>query len=380
MIYELPTEKQDLRQTARDFLAAECPEPFARACDEEERYPWELLRRIGELGWTGIPFSEEYGGSEGDELDEVIVVEQMGYAMMPLSASYLVTVLTCGKTIRDLGTPEQRARWLPMICAGEGLVAYALTEPEAGSDAASLRMRAERTDGGWRLNGQKMFCTGAGLAKVILVMARTGGPGSAHRGISMFLVDADAPGVTCHKLSKLGLKPYPTYEVFFDDVEVAETDLLGEVNGAWGHLVRSLNRERIACAAMCTGTAQAALDYAISYARDRKQFGVSIGSFQVVRHRLADAYVRVDAARMLTLRAAELESAGEQSNAMASMAKVWATEAAVSVATDGMQVLGGYSYMNEYPMQRFLRDSLIHPIGAGTNEIQRNIIAKEVLA
>lgn len=380
MIYELPTEKQDLRQTARDFLAAECPETVARACDEEERYPWELLRRIGELGWTGIPFAEQYGGSEGDELDEVIVVEQMGYAMMPLAASYLVTVLTCGKTIRDLGTEEQRARWLPMISAGEGLVAYALTEPEAGSDAASLRMRAERTDAGWRLNGQKMFCTGAGLAKVILVMARTGEPGSGHRGISMFLVDADAPGVTSRKLSKLGLRPYPTYEVFFDDVEVADQDLLGEVNGAWGHLVRSLNRERIACAAMCTGTAQAALDYAIAYARDRRQFGVSIGSFQAVRHRLADAYVRVDAARMLTLRAAEMESAGEQSNAMASMAKVWATEAAVGVATDGMQVLGGYSYMNEYPMQRFLRDSLIHPIGAGTNEIQRNIIAREVLA
>jgi alkylation response protein AidB-like acyl-CoA dehydrogenase len=376
--FELPDEKRQLRDTAREFLAAECPESFARACDEQERYPWELLRRIGELGWTGVPFDARYGGSEGDELDEAIICEALGYAMTPLSASYLVTVLTCGKTIRDLGTEEQRARWLPRIAAGEALAAFALTEPEAGSDAASLRTRAEDTGDGWRITGQKMFCTGAGIAETILVMARTGEPG--HRGISMFLVPPDAPGVTVRKLAKLGLRPYPTYEVFLDDVEVPPDALLGEPGAAWRHLMRSLNRERIACAAMCTGTAQAALDYAIAYARDRRQFGVSIGTFQAVRHRLADAHLAVDAARLLTYRAAALEAAGESSTAAASMAKVWATEAAVQVSLDGMQVLGGYSYMLEYPMQRYLRDALIHPIGAGTNEIQRNIIAKELLA
>ena len=230
------------------------------------------------------------------------------------------------------------------------------------------------------LNGQKVFCTGSGIAEVMLVMARTGAPDSAHAGISMFLVDPKAPGVTHHKLPKLGLRPYPTFEIFFENVELPADALLGEIDGAWRHLVKSLNRERIACAAMCTGTAQAALDYAIGYARERKQFGVSIGSFQAVRHRLVDAYVKVDAARMLTYQAAWLESRGESSVSAASTAKVWATEAAVDVARDGIQVLGGYGYMLEYPMQRFLRDSLIHPIGAGTNEIQRNIIAKEILA
>jgi alkylation response protein AidB-like acyl-CoA dehydrogenase len=379
MIAELPVEKRELRDVARGFLAQHCPEEFARACDENETFPWELFKKLGELGWTGIPFAEEYGGSEGDELDEVTVVEQMGYAMMPLAAAYLVTVLTCGKTIRDLGTDEQKARWLPMICAGEGLVAYALTEPQAGSDAARIRTRAERTAGGWRLNGQKTFCTGSGIAEVMLVMARTGDPDSAHGGISMFLVDPKADGVAHHKLPKLGLRPYPTYEVFFQDVELPEDALLGEVDGAWRHLVKSLNRERIACAAMCTGTAQAALDYAMSYAQGREQFGVPISTFQAIRHKLVDAHLQVDGARLLTYHAAWLETQGESSVAAASAAKVWATEAAVDVSRDGMQVLGGYSYMLEYPMQRFLRDSLIHPIGAGTNEIQRNIIAKEIL-
>jgi acyl-CoA dehydrogenase len=380
MDFDLPDDKRALQESAKAFLSKECPESFARACDDAERYPWELLARIGELGWTGVPFSEQHGGSEGDELDEAIIVEQLGYAMTPLAASFLVTVLTCGKTIRDLGTDAQRERWLPMISAGTGLIAYALTEPEHGSDAAHIRTSAKRTDGGWLLSGQKIFCTGAGMADVILVMARTGAPDSAHGGISMFLVDAKAQGVESQKLPKLGLKPYPTYSVFLDDVEVPEDALLGEVDGAWLHLVRSLNRERIACAAMCTGTAQAALDYAINYANEREQFGRPIGRFQSVRHRLADAHVKVDAARLLTYRAASLEAAGESSTRAASMAKVWATEAAVDVSRDGMQVLGGYSYMSEYPMQRYLRDSLIHPIGAGTNEIQRNIIAKELFA
>jgi alkylation response protein AidB-like acyl-CoA dehydrogenase len=379
-VFELPEEKRELRDTVRKFLERECPQSAAQEYDEHEEYPWELWRRIAKLGWTGIPFSIEDGGSEGDELDEAIIVEELAYAMMPFAASYLVTVLTCGKTIRDLGSDEQRKRWLPMISAGEGLIAFALTEPESGSDASSLRMRATPVDDGWILNGQKMFCTGAGIAKAIVVMARTGTPDSGSRGISAFLVDAETPGITCRKLAKLGLRPYPTYEVFFDDVHVREADVLGEVDGAWRHIVRSLNRERIACAAMCTGTAQAALDYAIGYVNERHQFGVPIGSFQAVRHRLVNAYMRVDAARMLTYRAAALELAGERPTAEASMAKVWATEAAVDVARDGMQVLGGYSYMLEYPMQRYLRDSLVHTIGAGANEIQRDIIAKEMLS
>ena len=378
MDLELDADKAALRDTARAFLARECPEDLARECDVSATFPHDLYRKLGEMGWTGIPFSEEYGGSPGDELDEAVVVEQLGYAMMPLAACFLVTILTCGKTIRDLGTAEQLARWIPPLAAGEAYVAYGLTEPDAGSDAASITTKAERTSAGWLVNGQKMFCTGADMADVLLLMARTGPRDSGRKGMSMFLLDPKAPGVSVTPLDKLGLRPYHTNVVFLRDVELPDDALLGDVDGAWQYLVRSLNRERIAAAAMCVGTAQAALDVAVAYAKERRQFGVPIGSFQAIKGKLANMHVRVDLARMLTHRAAWLEAQGESSTRAASMAKVWATEAAVDVAGDGMRVLGGYSYMMEYPMQRYLRDSLIHPIGAGTNEIQRNIIAREL--
>lgn len=377
MDFALTPEQAALRDSAREYLAKKVPLSVAREADETETFPHEIYRGLGDLGWQGLPFAEEYGGSAGDELDEALIVEQLGYAMMPLAACYLVTVLTCGKTIRDIGTEAQRRTWLPAICAGTAYVSYALTEPSAGSDAASIRTSARRTDDGWRINGQKMFCTGADMASVILLIARTGGPG--HGGLSMFLVDPKTPGITIQRMPKLGLKPYHTCVVYLDDVDVPADALLGEENGAWRYIVTSLNRERIACAAMTLGTGQAALDYAVDYAKEREQFGVPIGSFQAIRHRLADAHVRIRQARLLTYRAAWLEANGMSSTRAASMAKVWATEACVDVAGDGMRVLGGYSYTMEHPMQRYLRDALIHPIGAGTNEIQRNIIAKELL-
>jgi alkylation response protein AidB-like acyl-CoA dehydrogenase len=379
MDFDLSQEQAALRESARDYLAKKVPLDLARRHDEAETFPHEIYRGLGALGWPGLPFDEEHGGSAGDELDEALVVEQLGYAMMPLAACYLVTVLTCGKTIRDIGSPEQRARWLPRIADGSAYVSYALTEPSAGSDAASVRTTVRRTADGWRVNGQKMFCTGADMASVILLIGRTGSTADGRHGLSMFLVDPATPGITIQRLPKLGLKPYHTCVVFFDDVDLPADALLGTENGAWRYIVASLNRERIACAAMTLGTAQAALDYAVGYAKEREQFGVPIGSFQAVRHRLADAHVRVQQARLLTYRAAWLESTGRSSTRAASMAKVWATEACVDVAGDGMRVLGGYSYTMEHPMQRYLRDALIHPIGAGTNEIQRNIIAKELL-
>ena len=377
MDFTLSPEQAALRDSARDYLAKKVPLSLAREADETETFPHEVYRGLGDLGWQGLPFGEEYGGSDGDAFDEALVVEQMGYAMMPLAACFLVTVLTCGKTIRDVGTEAQRRAWLPGVAAGTDYVSYALTEPSSGSDAASVRTTARRTGEGWRINGQKMFCTGADMASVILLIARTGGPGKD--GLSMFLVDPRTPGITIQTMPKLGLKPYHTCVVFFDDVDIPADALLGTENEAWGYIVASLNRERIACAAMTLGTGQAALDYAVAYAKEREQFGVPIGSFQAIRHRLADAHVRLRQARLLTLRAAWLEAKGLSSTRAASMAKVWATEACVDVAGDGMRVLGGYSYTMEHPMQRYLRDALIHPIGAGTNEIQRNIIAKELL-
>ncbi|WP_028653524.1 acyl-CoA dehydrogenase family protein [Nocardioides halotolerans] len=378
MEFALDTEQAALERSAREFLAKECPLEFAREHDERAEFPVDLYRRAAGLGWMGLPFTEEYGGTEGDEVDEALVVEQLGYAMMPLAACFLVTVLTCGKTIRDVGTAEQKSTWLTRIASGDAFVSYSLTEPASGSDAGSVRTRAQRTTGGWVVNGQKMFTTGADMASVILLIARTGESDSGSAGLSMFLVDPATPGIKVETLPKLGLRPYHTCIVTFEDVELPESALLGGENDAWRYTVSSLNRERIACAAMCVGTAQAALDFALRYAKEREQFGVPIGSFQAIRHKLADAHVRLSQARLLTRRAAWLEANGQSSTRAASMAKVWATEACVDIAGDGMRILGGYSYMLEYPMQRYLRDALIHPIGAGTNEIQRNIIAKEL--
>jgi alkylation response protein AidB-like acyl-CoA dehydrogenase len=379
MVVEFPAEKQDLLSMVRDFLAKRCPPDLARACDEESRFPHELYRQMGDLGWQGIPFSADVGGSEGDPLDEAIVVEQLGRAMGPLASAYVISVLTCGKTVRDLGTPEQQQRWLPPVIAGTSLLAFALTEPGAGSDAAAITTRAVKREGGWLLNGQKIFCTGASLADNLLVMARTA-DGSPKRSISMFVVRTDAPGVTINNIPKLGLHPYPSSMIFFEDVALDDADLLGEPGDGWPHLVSSLNRERLAISAMCAGMARAALDAAVAYAGDRKQFGTTITGFDAVRQHIADIAIDVESARALMLRAARLESEGKPSTLAASVAKIRTTDACVNAARLGMQVLGGYGYTNEYPMQRFLRDGLIHPIAGGSNEIQRNIIAGELLA
>jgi alkylation response protein AidB-like acyl-CoA dehydrogenase len=363
---------------ARDFLVERCPQDFARACDEQGRFPRELFEEIAGLGWHGIPFSSAYGGSDGDALDEAIVVEQLGRAMGPLASSFVISILTCGKTVRDLGTEEQKQRWLPPIISGTSMMAFALTEPGAGSDAAAITSRAVKVEDGWRLSGQKIFCTGASLSDRLLVMMKTA-TGSPKQSISMFVVPTDSPGVSISSIPKLGLHPYPSCMVFLDDVFVADQDLLGEPHLAWRHLVSSLNRERLAISAMCTGMAQAALDVATEYTQSREQFGQPIKTFQAVRHHVAEMAIAVERARALMLQAALLETAGASSTLAASMAKIRASEAAVDAARLGMQVLGGYSYTMEYPMQRFLRDALIHPIAGGSNEIQRNIIAQELL-
>jgi alkylation response protein AidB-like acyl-CoA dehydrogenase len=377
--FELTDDKSALKAMAADFLARECDLDFARRHDEAGTFPAGLYRKLGELGWLGIPFAEEYGGSEGDPLDEAIVLEELGRAMGPLASAFLISVLTCGKTIRDLGTPAQRARWLPPTITGEAMLAFALTEPQAGSDAAALRTRAVRADQGWVLNGQKIFCTGATLANQLLVMARTDTGNTATRGvISMFVVDTNLPGLTITPIPKLGLHPYPSCTIFFDDVQLPADALLGALHQGWPQLTSSLNRERLAISAMCTGMAQAALDVALRYIGERHQFGQPLAHFEAIQTHIADMAAAVAGARALSMRAAWLELSGMPSTRAASMAKIRASEAAVNTARLGMQVLGGYSYTMEYPMQRFLRDALIHPIAGGSNEIQRNIVAKDL--
>lgn len=377
MQFGLDRDKSTFRDVVRDFLVRECPPEFAREHDEQGTFPLDLYRLMGELGWQGIPFGEADGGVGGDPLDEAILLEQLGRAMGPLASAYVITVLTCGKTLRDLGTSDQRARWLPPIVSGEGMVSIALTEPQAGSDAVAVTTRARPDGDAWVLEGQKLYCTGATLADRLLVVART--HPERRSGLSMFVVDTDTPGIEITKIPKLGLRPLPSCTVYFDNVRVPADALLGELHGGWRHLMTSLNRERLAISAMCTGMAQAALDVASRYVLERHQFGVPIAHFEAVRQHVARMSVAVEKARVLMLRAASLEASGTPSTRAASMAKIAASTAAVDAARIGMQAVGGMAYTLEYPMQRFLRDALVHPIAGGSNEIQRNIVAQLLL-
>jgi acyl-CoA dehydrogenase len=379
MPMRLTEEKWALREVAADFLAKACPLELARQHDEAGTFPMDVYERIGELGWQGIPFPEEYGGAAGDAIDETIVVEQLGRAMGPLASAYLISVMTCGKAIRDLGTPGQIDRWLRPVIEGKSLLAFALTEPNAGSDAAAITTRATKTGAGWQLSGQKMFCTGAPLADAILVAAKTA-QGAAKDSISIFILDVDAAGLQIDPIPMMGLHPYPSCILFLDEIELPDEALLGEENSAWLHLTTSLNRERLGVAAMCTGMAQAALDFAVPYVQQRKQFNVPVATFPAVRHHIAKMATMIDSARLLTYRAAELEAGGRPSTRAASIAKIRATDAAVEAARLGMRVLGGYGYAAEYPMERFMRDALVHPIAGGSNEIQHNIVAHALRA
>jgi alkylation response protein AidB-like acyl-CoA dehydrogenase len=385
MELDLSARQIALRESVRELLARECTLEFARRHDEAGTFPHGLYRSAAALGWLGLPFGAACDGAAGDEVDEVLVVEQLGYAMAPLAACFLDTVLVCGKMIHDVGSDGQRRAWLPRIASGDayiswGLagVSWGLAGPPAGPGAAPVAAGVQRTGGGWLVSGQEVFCAGADMASAIVLVVRTGTAEPGSGGLSMFLLDPAAPGVTVTPRPALGWRPYRLCAVCLDNVELPAEALLGEENGAGDCLVTALNRERIAVAAMCTGTAQAALDFTVGHVRGGRQPGVPAGVSQAVRHRLADAHVRVHQARLLTYRAAWLEANGQPSALAASMARVWAGEAATGVAGAGMHVLGGCSCLLEHPMQRYLRDSIMSSAGAGAGELQRDIIAKEL--
>lgn len=378
--FELNEEKSMLREAARDYLSENLGLEKARALDEAGEFPLDLYREIALMGWLGIPFPEEYGGADGDPIDESIIMEELGRVMGPLASTYLITALTCGKTLRDLGTPEQCERWLTGIIDGSIIFAFALTEPQAGSDAAALLTRAVRDGDSWKLNGQKIWSTGAKLATHLLVMARSDDrPGSERGDVGMFVVETDRAGLDIRTIPKLGLHPTPSCMIFLDNVTIPADNVVGDPAGAWKHVTASLNRERLAISAMCTGMGQAALEVAMQYTGERSQFGQPIENFDAVQQHLAEIIAGVENSRALMRRAAWLETSGESSTRAASAAKVVSSEACVEAARRGMRVLGGNGYGNEYPMQRFLRDALIHPIAGGSNEIQKNIISDDLV-
>jgi alkylation response protein AidB-like acyl-CoA dehydrogenase len=379
MDFSLTEEQRSIQATVREFGEREI-RPHAAAWDREERFPLETVRRLGALGFLGMSLPEDVGGGGADALGSALVVE--GVARYDASLGLTVashTGLASGH-LNAFASDALRHRYLPRMARGEWLGAWCLTEPGSGSDAAGLRTRAVRDGDGWVLTGSKMFITQGTVGDVYVVLASTA-PDLGQRGISAFVVERGSPGLgTGRKIEKLGLRSSDTAEVVLDQVRVPADHLIGEVNHGFKQTLSILDGGRIGIAAWCLGIGRGALEEALVYARERTAFGRPIAELQAIQFMLADMATRLDAARMLLYRAAYLKDAGVPYRAEASMAKLAASEAAMWVTTKAVQIFGGYGYMRDYPVERYMRDAKLGEIGEGTSEVQRLVIARALLA
>jgi butyryl-CoA dehydrogenase len=375
MDLELSDEQRLIEETAREFTDQEIV-PRARDSDRAQRFDLELARRLGDMGYLGAPVAEEYGGRSLDYTAYALIVEQVGRGDSAMRTVVSVqTSLVCG-SIEGWGTDEQKRRWLPRLCAGEAFGCFALTEPDAGSDPASMRARAEKIDGGWRISGQKMWISLGNVAEVALLFAQSD-PERAHRGICCFLVPTDSDGFSAQEVhGKLGLRASDTAALSLDAVEVSDDALLGEVGDGFKIAMSALDSGRYSVAAGCVGICQGCLDASVAYAGERRQFGVPIASFQLVQEMIAEIVVRTDAARLLVRRAGILKDAGRPSTTETSIAKLYATESAVECANLAIQVHGGSGYVDDHPVERYLRDARVTTLYEGTSQIQKLIIGR----
>lgn len=374
------TQEQEMfRESVRRFMAKECTRAYIRECSDNDRFPSELYDKMAAQGWMGIPFPEAYGGAGLGPIELAIFLEEAGYGWYGAGSSYFTTVVLGGYNILLYGTEAQKREFLPGIISGKVKTAFALSEPNVGSDAAAVELFAAEEGDHFVLNGQKMFTTCAHVADHILTVTRTlRQPERKHHGITIFLVDAKSPGIEIRPLKQLGRTATHTNEVFFRDVRVPRERMMGTLHEGWAGLNQGLGVERMSVAMMYAGTAQAVVDYAVRYAKDRRQFGQPISKFQAVQHKLADMQMKADIARLLGYRVAWMLSAGLPCFREMSMAKLYASEALFDIAHNGVQVMGGYGVLEEYDMELFFRDSRIGMIGAGASEIQRTIIAKQM--
>jgi butyryl-CoA dehydrogenase len=374
-VFELNEDQQALKAAAREFAEATIG-PTCKEDDEKERFNKELFHQLGEAGFCGIPTAEEYGGLGLGYLDYCVVLEEIAR----VSASYAVTVAVNGLPqiiLQQFGDEGQRQRWMPGLAAGELLGAFALSEPESGSDAAALTTSARREGDEYVLNGTKFWITHGGYADVYMVMARTGGPGP--RGISTFVVEGGAPGLTFGKKEeKMGMRASPTVELILEDCRIPASHRVGEEGQGFRVAMAALDSGRITIAATSVGLCQASLDVAASYACVRHAFKKPIIDFQGVGFMLADMAMRTETSRLLVHKAAWLRDEGRPYSDVAAMAKCVATDASVAVATDAVQVLGGYGYTREYPVERYMRDAKVMQIVEGTNQIQRLVVARHL--
>ncbi|NBE84070.1 acyl-CoA dehydrogenase family protein [Micromonospora rubida] len=374
MNLELSAEQEAVRQLAAEFVAREVT-PHAAAWDRREAVDPAIVGKLGELGFLGLTVPEEHGGSGGDHLSYCLVLEELGRGDSAVRGMVSVSLGLVAKSIAAYGTPAQRSEWLPRLCSGAALGCFALTEPGSGSDAAALTTRATRDGADWLLTGAKVFITNGTTADVALVFARSGGPG--HRGITAFLVPTDSPGLTRREIhGKLGLRGQATAELVLDGVRVPDSARLGEEGGGFRLALSTLAKGRMSVAAGCVGIAQGCLDAAVGYAGQRTQFGKPIAGHQLVQQLLAEIAVDTAAARMLVWQVADLIDRGEPFATEASMAKLFASEAAVRAANNAVQVFGGYGYIDEYPVGKYLRDARVATLYEGTSQIQQLLIGR----
>ena len=376
MDLELTDEQRLIAETAREFTDREII-PRARDNDREARFDRELARKMGEVGYLGAPVAEQYGGRGLDYVSYGLIVEQIGRGdSSARTVVSVVTSLVCG-SIERWGSEDQKKRWLPRLCSGEGLGCFALTEPDTGSDAASVRTRATRTESGWVISGQKMWISLGNFAEIALVFAQTD-PGSGHRGMACFLVPTDTKGYSAQEIhGKLGLRASDTASIALDEVEVPDNAMLGEIGDGFKVAMSALDGGRYSVAAGCVGICDGCVDASVAYATERHQFGVPIASFQLVQELIADMVVQRDAARLLVWRAGMLKDAGKPNTVETSIAKLYATEAAVACANAAIQVHGGSGYVDDYPVERYLRDARVTTLYEGTSQIHKLIIGRD---
>jgi butyryl-CoA dehydrogenase len=373
---ELTDEQRLIQETAREFADGEIA-PRARDSDRAARFDRELARRLGEMGYFGAPVAEEYGGRGLDYVTYGLIVEEVGRADSAMRTVVSVqTSLVCG-SIERWGTEDQKRTWLPRLCSGEALGCFALTEPDTGSDAASLRTRASRKDGGWTISGQKMWISLGNFAEVALVFAQTN-PDEKHRGLACFLVPTSSEGFSSQEIhGKLGLRASDTASIALDDVEVPDDAMLGEVGDGFKVAMSALDSGRYSVAAGCVGICEGCVQASVGYATERHQFGVPIASFQLVQDLIAGMIVKRDAARMLVRRAGILKDAAKPNTVETSIAKLYATEAAVDCANAAIQVHGGSGYVDDHPVERYLRDARVTTLYEGTSQIHKLIIGRD---
>ncbi|HET8566808.1 MAG TPA: acyl-CoA dehydrogenase family protein [Solirubrobacterales bacterium] len=375
MDFQLSDEQKLIRETAREFAEREIL-PWIKENDRAGRFDRELARKLGEVGFLGAPVAEQYGGRGLDYVSYGLIAEEIGRA--DSSARTVVSVCTSlvAGPIEKWGDEEQKKRWLPRLCSGEGLGCFGLTEPDTGSDAANLRTRATRTDAGWSISGQKMWISLGNVSDFALIFAQTD-PALKHRGLAAFIVPTDSEGFTTQEIhGKLGLRSSDTAEISLDEVEVGDDALLGEIGDGFKVAMSALENGRYSVAAGCVGICEGCVQSSVEYAKERKQFGVPLARFQLVQEMIAEMILKRDASRMLVLRAGLLKDEKLPNATETSVAKLYATEAAVECANLAIQVHGGSGYVDDYPVERYLRDARVTTLYEGTSQIQKLIIGR----